>query len=168
MEVIFVMFVLIAAASAESCQPCPTFWVSYEGNCYRIFADRLTWSEAEIKCKNYTARSAIGHLVSIRSQEENEFVSVLWNSATDGLVTRGSLATYWIGLTNTESNGWLWSDNNEEANYTNWDVNQPDNYGGFQNCATVWNRDGLQTKWDDTSCYDQQGYVCKISFQQYD
>ncbi|XP_071950015.1 echinoidin-like [Antedon mediterranea] len=167
---IVAMFLLIAAAlpTAESCQPCPIFWVPYLGNCYRIFAETLTWTAAENKCQSFTTWIAKGHLVSIRSKEENEFVSRLWNSATDGLVTREPYATYWIGLTDARYEGtWRWSDTNQLATYTNWDRNQPDNHSGNQDCVTVWNRSGLQTIWDDKQCNAVQGYVCKLPQNNY-
>ncbi|XP_071945466.1 alpha-N-acetylgalactosamine-specific lectin-like [Antedon mediterranea] len=140
-------------------QTCVSFW-----NNRHCFGLQTTWND--LKCCNALG-IAKGHLVSIRSEEENEFVSKLWNSATDGLVTRNSGVTYWIGLTDAKDEGkWRWSDTNTLATYTNWDKKEPNNNGN-QDCVTVWNRNGLQTKWDDVQCTYEHGSVCKLPQNNY-
>lgn len=49
---------------------CAEGWLEFMGNCYLHFAGRLTWSDAEQRCQDINA-----HLVSISSQEEQQFVN---------------------------------------------------------------------------------------------
>lgn len=51
-------------------QSCDEGWLEFMGSCYLHFAERDTWSEAERRCQELNA-----HLVSIRSQEEQQFVN---------------------------------------------------------------------------------------------
>lgn len=51
-------------------QACDEGWLEFMGSCYLHFAERDTWSEAERRCQELNA-----HLVSIRSQEEQQFVN---------------------------------------------------------------------------------------------
>lgn len=49
---------------------CAEGWLEFMGNCYLHFAERLTWADAEQRCQEVNA-----HLVSISSQEEQQFVN---------------------------------------------------------------------------------------------
>jgi len=54
------------------CGPGPDLnfpWKSFEGGCYKLFREKMTWYQAEQKCHRHLA-----HLVSITSAAENEFV----------------------------------------------------------------------------------------------
>ncbi|XP_071945442.1 alpha-N-acetylgalactosamine-specific lectin-like [Antedon mediterranea] len=105
----------------------------------------------------------MGHLVSIRSEDENRFVSKLWNSATGGMVAVSDY-TYWIGLTDGETEGtWLWSDD-DRVDYTIWHAGQPDNAGTTLNedCVHLWNRATANVTWNDLSCSRKLFYVCEL------
>uniref|UniRef100_A0A3P8T079 C-type lectin domain-containing protein n=1 Tax=Amphiprion percula TaxID=161767 RepID=A0A3P8T079_AMPPE len=58
---------------AMALQGCAEGWLEFMGNCYLHFAERDTWSEAEQRCQELNA-----HLVSISSQEEQQFVNCEW------------------------------------------------------------------------------------------
>lgn len=96
------------------------------------------WINAE---NNAIARG--GHLVTINDAEEEA-----WLRSTFGTKIR-----YWIGFTDSASEGnWVWV-SGESATYTHWDVGQPDNgtppdYG--EDFAVLnWNRDnGAWNDWD--------------------
>lgn len=51
-------------------QGCEQGWEEFRGNCYLHFSERETWSSAEQRCQELNS-----HLVSITSQEEQEFVN---------------------------------------------------------------------------------------------
>ena len=49
---------------------CPEGWMEFRGTCYFHSEKRETWSEAEQRCQEFNS-----HLVSINSQEEQQFVN---------------------------------------------------------------------------------------------
>ena len=57
---------------------CKKGWTLYQGMCYivgnKTSYDYLTWQDAEKKCQNLGNN---GHLVSIHSQDEEQFVKFL-------------------------------------------------------------------------------------------
>merc|ERR1719309_1825089 len=109
-KLFYVSGLLVAAASSSSAQnittpsppiQCPEFWTEYEGSCYRFRQVYADWFEAEDICIE-----SGGHLVSITSEEENNFVRnfveadwVQWE--------------YWLGGQPDGNNGWKWSDGSE-------------------------------------------------------
>jgi len=91
---------------------------------YYISDNSAFWVDA-----NQTCLDAGGHLVSISSQEENDFVHSL------------SSIGYWIGLRKLDG-GFVWS-SGEPFTYSNWDMieGQPDGDGDFVQMYTIgtWN-----------------------------
>uniref|UniRef100_J3SDV4 C-type lectin 4e n=1 Tax=Crotalus adamanteus TaxID=8729 RepID=J3SDV4_CROAD len=69
---------------------CPSGWSSYEGHCYQIFHVYKTWDDAERFC---TEQAKGGHLVSIESSEEADFVAQLVANNV-----RKGISYIWIGL----------------------------------------------------------------------
>lgn len=78
--------------------------------CYKKTNTRLDWMESEMRC-----REAGGHLVSIHSKEENEFI----RDYMLGIDRK----EYWIGLTSMFGNGYRWVDGTD-TDYFIW------NHGG--------------------------------------
>jgi hypothetical protein len=103
----------------------------YEGHAYFYSIASLSWEDAR--------DSAIligGHLVSISSASENNFVA--------NHVVNGELA--WIGLYDATNEGsFIWQ-NNESFGYTNWGTGEPNNAGN-ENWVEI-NRDA-PGKWND-------------------
>ena len=84
---------------------------TYNNHIYAYFSDCYTWKEAKTICENMG-----GHLVTITSKEENEFVKKL---------TNGNYA--YIGCTDEEKEGtWKWI-TGESFNYSNWSSGEPNN-----------------------------------------
>lgn len=85
----------------------------------------ITWNEAKSIAESLSYLDLYGHLATITSQSENDFV-------TNNL---GSLNGYWLGgyqpTGSSEPDGdWQWI-TGEAWNYTNWYTSEPnDNYGG--------------------------------------
>ncbi|VDK60507.1 unnamed protein product [Cylicostephanus goldi] len=84
--------------------------------------------DAETLCRSYG-----GHLASIHSSSENDFVAELskmgktwtdWHDLT------------WIGLMEPHPNDWYWTDGTE-VDYTGWAPGEPNHWKGIQHCATV-------------------------------
>lgn len=109
----------------EAVGGCPETWARFEGSCYKLMCQWISQPAAEKRCKREGA-----HLVSIRSQAENNFVQKL----VGGL-------SVWIGFSEPPgSEVWRWSDGkNDFKPYTNWDDGEPNNYRGKDEDAAFMN-----------------------------
>ncbi len=131
---------------------------------YQVFDIGMTWTEAKAYCE-----SRGGHLVTITSQEENDYVS--------SLIKNGEKTYYWIGYTEENYEGtWEWINPEwESLNYTNWAEGQPSNsHDGTENYAGIlrvdtdygsaekWNDYTNEGKWGDSFTYRElSGFVCE-------
>lgn len=85
----------------------------YQNHSYKVFDESMTWQQAKEKCE-----SLGGHLVTITSQGEQNFVSKL--------LTNGGKKQYWIGATTTGGTPqWV---TGETFSYSNWDVIEPNSH----------------------------------------
>ena len=100
-----------------------------------VATSATSWTAAE----NF-AQLLGGHLVSINSQAEQDFV---WTSFGNlGGVDR----RVWIGFTDRNSEGaFVWSDGSP-AKYTNWNAGEPNNSGGVEHYAELLGSSG---RWND-------------------
>jgi hypothetical protein len=89
------------------------------GHFYGVTTGKGTWDAAEAE-----AVATGGHLVSIESAAENEFVRLLCppNPSAPGNAC-------WIGLSRPDGGAWRWSDG-AAVNYTNWGPGEPNNARG--------------------------------------
>ncbi len=86
---------------------------------YEVFDESITWQEAKAKCEEMG-----GHLVTIDSQEENDFVAKLISNKEKNL--------YWIGcFVDAQTNIWKWIDGSE-LEYENWAYNEPNDSKGVE------------------------------------
>ncbi|MDY6016055.1 MAG: lectin-like protein, partial [Oscillospiraceae bacterium] len=84
----------------------------YKGHIYSVYNDSLSWTGAKAFCENIG-----GHLVTITDQEEQEVVNNLITGQMKGL--------YWIGASDSETEGtWKWV-TDEPFDYSNWGTNEP-------------------------------------------
>ncbi|XP_038058027.1 macrophage mannose receptor 1-like [Patiria miniata] len=127
---------------------CPTGWLARGDYCYYTqnpSTDMLTWTEADAYCNNLG-----GYLASIHSIEENNFIR---SRLEPGVSWR-----YWIGLRETAAGGsYNWSDKTDSS-YTNWNPDEPNDYGGEEECAEMHSSLGT---WNDMACGTPQPFVCK-------
>jgi len=123
----------------------PITWAP-NGHTYEVITGEstLTWAEAEAM-----AESMGGHLATITSSEEDDFVE--WLVSTYGT---GNLERYWLGgyqLLPGDGNCepadcWAWV-TGEQWDYTNWQPGEPNNgVGGTQHYLHYWPDSGI---WDD-------------------
>ena len=114
---------------------------------YRLTPWWTDWNEAERMAQRWG-----GHLVTVRSQAEN-----------DWLLSRfGNKQPVWLGLTDLESDGlWQWS-SGEDVSYTNWGPGEP-NGGIWEYFGTLnwWGTD----QWNDVD--DHPRYYGLIEVEQH-
>ncbi|XP_033118318.1 alpha-N-acetylgalactosamine-specific lectin-like, partial [Anneissia japonica] len=159
---VLLLFIFIAIAASPSdgsfrdrCK-CPRYWVPFRRSCYRVFSYLRRWHEAEAHCKSFRRKGRQGHLVSIESHSENNFVSTLWRTSYGRVRWR---KTYWIGL-KRHGHSWRWSDFSP-FRYTRWGRRQPSN-GRRQNCVHQQYRRSSYLTWNDNRCWKKLSYVCEI------
>lgn len=93
-----------------------------------------------------------GHLVSIHDQATQDEV----RNTAYGLLP----GNWWIGLSDNALEGtFVWSDNTPR-DYTAWAGGEPNNSGGNENCAHLW--DAAGGEWNDILCAVNMSYVCRL------
>ena len=112
----------------------------------------ISWTEAKLLAETSEYNGTSGHLVTITSESENDFV-------TD-LITDDSYA--WIGLTDEDTEGTYTWVNDELYDYTNWDSSQPNNRYNGEHYAEIAKDTG---KWNDSRDIHNliTGYVIEYS-----
>ncbi|MHC4505802.1 MAG: lectin-like protein, partial [Planctomycetota bacterium] len=95
----------------------------FGGHWYAAYEQRTTWHEAKRFCEERD-----GHLVTITSKEENNFVKALTRTMTDN---------GWIGLSDVRLEGkWEWV-TGERVSFSAWGRGEPNNYHGEEDFAAL-------------------------------
>lgn len=114
----------VAVAKAHTEQPgseisAPADAARFEGHAYKFFPEVLSWHRAKARCEEMG-----GHLATIGSREENDFVR---NLALRGITRLGPLDGVWLGATDEHKEGaWEWVDGTGFS-FTQWGPDQPNN-----------------------------------------
>lgn len=116
--------------------------VSWNGHRYQFIHEEMTWQDAQAYCEDIG-----GHLVTITSQAEQEFVYT-------SLVEKYGVAM--IGLNDAASEGtWEWV-TGEPFSYANWDGGEPNNQGDedyvFINANGSWNDGHANREYNSFIC----------------
>lgn len=112
--------------------------VEFNGHYYQVFDEGLDWFAAKTRCEEMG-----GHLVTITSAEEQDFVS--------NLIKCGNRINYWLGGTDEDTEGvWKWV-SGELFEYDNWHTGEPSNSeyinDEFENYLILWA--DLNCVWND-------------------
>ncbi|XP_074207005.1 low affinity immunoglobulin epsilon Fc receptor isoform X6 [Camelus bactrianus] len=135
------LWVELRESNGSTCNTCPEKWVSFQRKCYYFGEGAKKWIQARFACSNLH-----GRLVSIHSQEEQDFLTKHANK-------RGS----WIGLRDLDIEGeFIWMDK-KPLNYSNWQPGEPNDAGQGENCVMM----QASGQWNDAFCNNRlDGWVC--------
>ena len=120
-------------------EKCPHSWIYFKSKCYKLLDGTYNWDEANSNCWKHG-----GHLASVQSSKENDFIYKL----------KGDAAT-WIG--GKKHKTWKWNDG-AKWSYTNWNPSEP---SGDGNCIEIYR--GWNGKWNDKPCHYKIHAICKRS-----
>ena len=126
------------AQALEDLAPEPVFNPD-TGNYYEIVLKSLIWPDAKVEAENRLYDDVPGHLATISSQEENDF---LYNLATPPCCTRTG---YHIGLNDIAIEGAFEWVTGEPLEFTNWASGEPNDQGNAEDIAIMW----WNNTWDD-------------------
>uniref|UniRef100_A0A8C2E4Z6 Neurocan core protein n=1 Tax=Cyprinus carpio TaxID=7962 RepID=A0A8C2E4Z6_CYPCA len=131
------------ATCEKDTEGCEHNWRKFHGHCYRYFTRRHTWEDAEKDCREHS-----GHLASIHSTQEQDFINGLCHENT------------WIGLNDRMvEEDFQWTDN-MDLQYENWRENQPDNFlAGGEDCVVMIAHENGNR--NDVPCNYNLPYICK-------
>lgn len=150
---IILSFQLVSVASAT-----PVLW-SDNGHYYEQLQSNISWNAAKEAAEQLVYSGMAGHLVTITSQTENNFLNNNWN------VQMCWIGAYQYDKLDEPAGHWRWV-TDEAWGYTNWSpqvgVPQPDNSGGVEDWAQfqlylpqygsgVWNDWGENGDWAQLS-----------------
>nr|Q6T7B5.1 RecName: Full=Snaclec 3; AltName: Full=C-type lectin 3; Flags: Precursor [Bitis gabonica]AAR06853.1 C-type lectin-3 [Bitis gabonica] len=142
-----VVFLSLSGTGADF--QCPSEWSAYGQHCYRAFSDLKTWEDAEKFC---TEQEKAGHLVSIQSIQEANFVAQL----VSGFISGSPKIYIWIGLRDRRKEQQCSSEWNDGSKviYVNW------REGESQMCQalTKWTE---FHQWLNTDCAGHYPFICK-------
>jgi len=136
------------------------------GHLYEYIANVGDWNAANTAAGLLTRYGATGYLVTIMSQEENDFVAARlggagWMGASDAAV-EGE----WRWVTGPEAGIQFWSGdengNTVGGNYANWSTGEPNDSGSNEDCAQFLS--GGSGQWNDLPCSgsDLPGFVVEF------
>ncbi|MGH0144631.1 UNVERIFIED_CONTAM: hypothetical protein FKN15_003712 [Acipenser sinensis] len=117
-----------------------TKWTAETSNIterYTLISTLKTWPDAQQYCRQHHA-----DLVSIKSTSENEDIK-----------KKAPASPFWIGLFN---NPWKWTDE-ENSTFQKWDIGEPDNMLGNENCTMMYHTQG---QWRDAPCSQRYFFFC--------
>lgn len=114
------------------------------GHCYRLFTAASNQPNAEANCQAWGGAPGLGHLASIGSQSENDFVAPLVAADT------------WIGADDF-GGAFAWIDGTPYS-FENWQLGEP-NHPGVEHCMFM----DAEAKWHDHNCGDatRPAYLCE-------
>ncbi|VDI47541.1 Hypothetical predicted protein [Mytilus galloprovincialis] len=87
---------------------CRPGWKEYKDSCYFFSADKKSFEEAEIDCRNLG-----GYLTQVTDSDENSWIVTM---ITSEQVVQQS---YWMGATDFVEGDWVWVNDLSKVLYTN-------------------------------------------------
>jgi len=160
-------FCKVKASDAPYDSRCDVFGTRYEyissvGSCYKISSAAYSWNEAYAEC-----RAESSHLIVLNSLAESQ----AFQNMTRGIKVSGSRA-WWFFLAGfraapVQANETLlfktvFNQTLEEAGFSQWSPNEPNNAAGNELCGTIFTNNG---KLNDVNCSHEYGFICEKEVQ---
>jgi surface antigen len=107
----------------------------------------VTYQAAKAEAAGLTFNGATGHLATVASAEEQQFL--IDNANNFDIKPAFGLLDYWLGgeqldKSNEPAGGWSWV-TGEPWSYTNWHSGEPNNFGDNEDYLEMW----LDNQWSD-------------------
>ena len=149
-KVLAVLVVVSAFVVGASAQAAPTQWEVGDGGNGHYYepvatSSAISWTGANTLASGMTYLGLAGHLATIASAAENDFVYGLIDSSTYWHKPAwDDLFGPWLGGyqpspggSDEPDGGWSWV-TGETWSWTNWDTTQPDDWGGAEHYLCYW------------------------------
>jgi hypothetical protein len=146
---IVILAVCLLAAIVSIASADPVQWAG-NGHWYETVepSGGLTCEEAGLAAQGRMWMGMPGHLATITSQEEQDFIATLLGTANCWL------AGYQDPTSGAPADNWHWQ-TAETWSYTNWQPGEPNDYYGAEHCLTIYSFG----KWNDSRCIEQSSYL---------
>ena len=96
----------------------------YNGHSYKLFDTSMDWNSAQQYCQGLG-----GHLVTINSADEQQFVSTI--------ASKSSKKNVWLGGYKNDEGSFAWI-TGEKAQFSNWSAGEPSNYDNTENAVMMY------------------------------
>nr|XP_022304396.1 perlucin-like protein [Crassostrea virginica] len=144
------------ALSQSSSFVCAPPWVSFKTSCYFFSNDYGTWLYGKAQCEQKRGSSKY---LRINDREEDAFIR---NFVRSRGISAYERRDYWIGGTDAGQDGvFKWEGYSQNFSFSNWGPNNPDRLNSAD-CVILYQPSDY--KWHDTSCTNDNSYICEIEF----
>ena len=147
----------LAALGATAAQAAPTFFAG-TGHYYEYISVALTQPAAFTAADAATLSGHDGYLVTITSQDEQDFLTDLVSDSNNG----GHVLYWTAGVFDSVDGRWEWGAGPEAGqalSYTNWNAGEPNGNAGEPALIANWSGD----RWNDWNAGEGRGYVVEFS-----
>ncbi|XP_053826910.1 C-type lectin domain family 4 member E-like [Vidua macroura] len=132
---------------------CPKGWRRFQGSCYFLSPDTMSWSESSQNCTGMGSQ-----LVVINSKAEQEFLSVQIRQSKEPKPDN-----FYIGLFLEKVGQWQWVDKTPyNGTPMFWRKGEPNNFTG-ENCAVMHVPTQPPNNWNDVSSSLENHRICEVA-----
>ncbi|XP_068569278.1 uncharacterized protein [Cebidichthys violaceus] len=132
----------LSASGTKQASLCPPRWLLFGQKCFAFYPVWSSWTNADLMCSQKG-----GHLASLHTPEERQFVRVLANTHPP----------VWLGGRRAQQNGsWFWSDDSP-FRISGWTNQRQGEAGEGGTCMAITPKSG---ELDSAPCGELRFYIC--------
>ncbi len=144
-----------AAVSGQLYAPTATNLKNFNGHYYELVTSSAYWTNANTSAQARTYLGASGHLATLETVEESQFINSAFGSSINGAWLGG----YQTGSFTEPDGGWTWV-TGQPVTFTNWASGLPDDSGGSENYMQFRSDADAEGKlWNDLRYYYYYNYL---------